>query len=83
MLEMRLHCKACYNRRVVILKIIDIHRSLDSSRVISSSREPSPFVHFSIQMSHSSSCSMNVQGFVQSKTIRIRVCGIDVRGGKK
>lgn len=59
------------------------HRSRDSSRTISSSRAPSFLVQASIQVSHISSCSTKVHGRVQSKTIITRVCGRDVRAGRK
>lgn len=57
--------------------------SRDSSRTISSSREPSPLAHVSIQVSHNSSCSTKDHGRVQSRTIRIRAWGREVRGGRK
>lgn len=57
--------------------------SRPSSRIISSSRAPSPFAHVSTHCSHACSSSTNDQGRVQSNTIITRVCERDCRGGKK
>ena len=57
--------------------------SLFSSRINSSSREPSPRTQVSIHANQSNSCSTNAHGFVQSKTIIIAVCGNAVLGGTK
>ena len=51
----------------------NLRRSRLSSRIISSSRDASPFDHVSTQVSHVCSSSINVQGRVQSRTIIMRV----------
>lgn len=73
----------CQNLHRLKSELINSRRSLFSSRTISSSREPSPLVHFSTHISHVSSSSTNVHGRVQSNTIITSVCGRAVRGGKK
>lgn len=59
-----------------------VRLSRDSSRIISSSRDPSPLAHVSTHVSHISSCSMNDHGRVQSRIMRTSACGREVRGGR-
>jgi hypothetical protein len=61
----------------------DTQRSRCSSRMTSSSREPSPWTQCSIQVSQVCSSSRNVHGRVQSSTITTAVWGRADCGGKK